>query len=155
MRIITLLFILLSYTLHAAEFPQIPDPELTPGKLCQNPSVKRYAERINYCARDVSRDLKQEIFSDYRKLGFTLNPSKRQQFKIDHLIPLCAGGSNNRKNLWPQHQSIYIDTDQIEHIGCEKLAQNKIKQKELIVLILSAKKNHAVTAKILREIKFL
>lgn len=155
MKMMTLPLILLSFNLYAAEYPTTPDPDLTPGELCQSSAVQRYAERINYCKRDVSRDLKLSIFTQYRKLGFTLTPSTRHQFKIDHLIPLCAGGSNSRENLWPQHRSIYVMTDPIEQIGCEKLAQNKIKQRPLLDLILRAKKNPETAAAVLKEIEAL
>lgn len=130
-----------------AEFPTGPDSELTPGSLCDRPDQYRYPERIAYCSRDVDGQLKKEVFEEYRQGGFRLDPKDRSNYKIDHLIPLCAGGSNHEDNLWPQHVTIYSQTDSLESIGCEKLKTGRIKQAELIRLILEAKKNLALVKK--------
>src|SRR5688572_28997380 len=87
-------------------YPKNPDPKLTPGSLCDVPSSYRYPEQIPYCERDVNSYFKEIIFSNYRReLGYRLN-GERSTFKIDHFIPLCAGGSNREDNLWPQHVSV-------------------------------------------------
>lgn len=123
------------------EFPQGPDASITPGSLCTRPDSYRYEEHIPYCKRDVAGDLKRDVFTEYRNLGWGLNPSKRSEYKIDHLIPLCAGGSNEEDNLWPQHKTIYAQTDEMENIGCQRLRDGKIKQAELVKMILAAKHN--------------
>ncbi len=140
---------------HAQEFPIGPDSRLTPGILCKNPDSYRYPEHIAYCERDVSPTLKNRIFDNYRELGYRLNPKTRRDYKIDHLIPLCAGGSNEVTNLWPQHKSIYEQTDKMEAIGCEKLAQGKIRQTELVDLILDAKNNLALVRPALQHLNSL
>ncbi|HXH32636.1 MAG TPA: hypothetical protein VNJ01_17695 [Bacteriovoracaceae bacterium] len=122
-----------------AEFPTGPNLSTTPGSLCGNPDSYRYQERIPYCLRDVSTQVKAQIFEDYRNLGYGLNPSHRADYKIDHFIPLCAGGSNEEKNLWPQHLSVYNLTDPLEGVGCEKLKDGKIRHAALVNLIVSAK----------------
>ena len=143
MKILILILMASSYMLHAgnylAEFPKTPISEITPGSLCDRPDSFRYAEKIPYCNRDVDRELKDDVFKEYRHEGFRLDPKDRSSYKIDHLIPLCAGGSNRENNLWPQHVSIYTKTDPLEHVGCEKLKAGKIKQARLVQLILSAK----------------
>jgi len=140
-----LIFLCLSFSAfsrgYGAEFPKGPIEELTPGSLCIRPTEYRYPERIPYCERNVDTHQKEGIFKEYRQLGFRLNPNDRKNYKIDHLIPLCAGGSNKEDNLWPQHVSIYTQTDPLEGIGCEKLKSGRIKQAELVELILAAKKN--------------
>lgn len=138
------LVLLLSTSLYGkviirAEFPLGPEASMTPGSLCDRPDEYRYAERIPYCNRDVDSSLKKDIFNEYRLQGYRLNPNERSSYKIDHLIPLCAGGSNRENNLWPQHKSVYDRTDPLESIGCEKLKDGKIKQAQLIKKILSAK----------------
>jgi hypothetical protein len=125
-----------------ARFPIAPNPKLTPGKLCDHESTYRYPEHIKYCERDVSSDLKKEIFVQYdQNLGFETTKMDRNSFKIDHLIPLCMGGSNDEDNLWPQHQSIYEHTDPIEPFLCGKLADGKLKQAEAVQLILTIKQS--------------
>jgi hypothetical protein len=153
--------LMLSSTLSAAprdfkaEYPLGPVESLTPGSLCDRPDAYRYPERIPYCNRAVDPSLKDDVFREYRNEGYRLTPSHRSQYKIDHLIPLCAGGSNNETNLWPQHMSVYVKTDPLEPIGCEKLKNGKIKQKDLVKLILEAKKNLSLVPKTLQYLQKL
>lgn len=133
-----------------------PDRNVTPGSLCTHPDSYRYPEKIPYCERDVDTDLKKEIFQEYiHDLGFSIDMSKRGQFKIDHLIPLCAGGSNNRDNLWPQHATVYKQTDEMEMVACEKMAEGKVTQRKAIDMILEAKHDLSKAKEILREFKSL
>jgi hypothetical protein len=140
-------FSAVSGVIYKAEFPKGPETDLTPGKLCDRPDAYRYEERIPYCNRDVDRTLKDDVFREYRESGYRLNPKERQNYKIDHLIPLCAGGSNSEDNLWPQHITIYSQTDPLESIGCEKLKIGKIKQAKLVEMILAAKRDLTLVPK--------
>jgi len=126
---------------YKAEYPQGPIADITPGSLCDRPDAYRYAEKIPYCNRDVDSSLKADIFQEYRNNGFRLDPSQRSSYKIDHLIPLCAGGSNREDNLWPQHKSVYEITDPLEPAACDAMKAGKIKQAEVVKLILAAKKD--------------
>ncbi len=124
----------------SGDFPVGPDPELTPGTLCDHADSYRYPEHIPYCVRDVDTSLKKDIIATYdRERGFQVQKMPRVKFKIDHYIPLCMGGGNDRANLWPQHESVYTKTDKIEQILCEKMAAGKIIQKNAIELIRKAK----------------
>lgn len=138
-----LVTVLLCSTLsHAGgNFPKGPDAALTPGALCNHADAYRYPEKIKYCERDVSSSTKAGIFQKYDQLGYRTRSMKRQAFKIDHYIPLCAGGSNETKNLWPQHESVYQITDQLEALICEKMAAGRLLQKDAIQLIMEAKNN--------------
>lgn len=135
--------------------PRSPDPSLTPGSLCDRPTSYRYKEQIPYCERDVNGFTKELIFSNYRRyLGYSLS-SDRADYKVDHFIPLCAGGSNNEDNLWPQHVSISQITDPIESTGCEKLSQGRITQKELVALVMKAKLNTDEAPRVLKTLRSL
>lgn len=136
-------------------YPLHPDPGLTPGSLCTEPDRYRHPEQIPYCERNVNSFLKESIFIAYKRdLGYRLT-GDRTLYKIDHLIPLCAGGSNNRDNLWPQHVKLSTITDQIESVGCEKLSKEKITQKALIELVMRAKMDLTQAPKILKGLKKL
>lgn len=138
MKLLTLVSCLVASNLtfaYIADFPKGPESTLTFGSLCDRPSQYRYPERIAYCERDVTSNRKKAIFDDYRKFGYRLDPKGRSNYKIDHYIPLCAGGSNHDDNLWPQHISVYTITDPIEALGCEKLAAGLITQDKLLKLI--------------------
>jgi hypothetical protein len=136
----------------ADEFPESPDERLTPGSKCERPDQIRYPERIKYCERNVSSEEKWQIIRSYQALGFEIPNEKRADYKIDHLIPLCAGGSNSHRNLWPQHKSVYQKTDRLEAILCEKMAKGELRQDEAIDLILRAKAEPDRAAEISRSI---
>lgn len=75
-----------------------PDPRLTPGLAAAGTSASDvcqpgYARQ----ARAVPASEKRQVFAEY---GVT--PQRGERFEIDHLIPLELGGSNDRRNLWPQ-----------------------------------------------------
>lgn len=122
-------------------FPKGPDATLTPGALCNTPDAHRYPEQIAYCNRNVSTDEKAKIFEAYDQLGYRTRSIRRGSFKIDHYIPLCMGGANDMKNLWPQHESVYKITDPLEPILCDKMAEGVLKQAEAVKLLMEAKAN--------------
>jgi hypothetical protein len=132
-----------------SNYPTTPDLQMTPGSYCDRPQSYRYSERVPCCERSVSSGRKRQIIEDYnKKLGYDIRSGDRQQFKIDHLIPLCAGGSNNDDNLWPQHESVYKVTDELEGLICVKMSQGKLLQRRAIELLMRAKHNLEETAEI-------
>ncbi len=134
-----------------ARYPKNPDPQLTPGTLCENADAYRYPERIKYCNRNVKTSTKYEIIDTYDKSrGFQIRQMDRQSFKIDHFIPLCMGGSNDRDNLWPQHVSVYNVTDPMEPLACQRMAEGKLSQSRAIELIKSAKLDLSQVSKVMR-----
>ncbi len=140
---------------YKAEYPMGPDLALTPGKLCESPDSYRYPERIAYCNREVDPYTKEEIFRTYRDNGYRLKIEDRGDYKIDHLIPLCAGGSNREENLWPQHKSLFQLTDPLESLGCEKLRQGKITQRDLVTAIIRAKSDVAIVQQTIQFLRRL
>ncbi len=123
-----------------AAFPTSPDLGLTPGALCDDPDAHRYPEQIAYCNRAVGASLKERIIKLYdQKLGYRIGRMDRKLFKIDHYIPLCMGGANKAVNLWPQHESVFEVTDQLEQCECQKMADGKLRQAEAIQIMKRAK----------------
>ncbi len=142
MRIFGLLiFLILTFKAFGGEpFPRIPSLSETPGKLCANPSSVRYPEKIAYCERDVDVYMKEDVIARYdNQLGYKIRTMNRYDFKIDHLIPLCAGGDNVEDNLWPQHKSVYAITDPIEPLICQRMEEGKLSQKEAVQMVIYAK----------------
>lgn len=135
-----LLALITNHSYASPKFPLGPDPELTPGSLCDTPDTFKFSSRIPYCDRNVNSDEKWIIIYKYMsKLQFTIDNSNRKDFKIDHFIPLCLGGSNKMDNLWPQHKSLYKITDELETLLCQKLANGKIDQDQAINIIKAGK----------------
>lgn len=122
-----------------SNFPIKPDPRMTPGKLCDLPVEYRYPEHVAYCGRDVETETKAEIFAAYRRAGYPMSSTNRADYKIDHYIPLCMGGSNEKVNLWPQHVSIYKITDSIEASLCDKMKQGKLSQAKAVIYMKGVK----------------
>lgn len=154
---LTLLSFLLMNISMAGErvrYPKSPDLAETPGKLCSNPTAQRYPEQIAYCERDVDTYTKNAIIQKYDSMfGFRITSMDRADFKIDHLIPLCAGGDNGEDNLWPQHKSVYLITDPLEPLVCEKMQQGKLKQADAVKLILEAKTHLELVPSIMKKIR--
>ena len=150
-KIVTLVLVLGSFSIFGSDLPDhpmTPDATLTPGALCTSPTEYRYAEHIAYCERNVSSATKADVFRIYKKRGFTLS-EPRDHYKIDHFVPLCAGGSNDIKNLWPQHESIFTVTDDLEAVGCERMKLGKIKQKDFLALLKKAKYDNSKAKEVL------
>lgn len=150
------LSLLVSFTVLAQDYPTKPDSSLTPGVLCEHADELRYPERIKYCERDVESDTKYEVIQDYNeKLGYQILPQQRRNFKIDHYIPLCMGGSNDKRNLWPQHKSIYQHTDELEMVACQKMASGRISQSRAVDVIKAAKEDYQDAHRYLKELNGL
>lgn len=152
---LSVLLITISFGAFANSFPKGPDENLTPGALCTHADALRYPEKIKYCERNVSPDEKAEVFQKYDQLGYRTRSLKRSAFKIDHYIPLCAGGDNNKKNLWPQHESVYKITDPLEALICEKMAQGRLLQKDAIKIIVQGKNNLDQVQDLIRQVQQL
>jgi hypothetical protein len=145
MRFLSLLaaLVLAASTAYAGGgYPKYPDPKMTPGELCVKADRYRYPEQIAYCERNVETFTKDAVIEMYdRELGYSIRSYDRENFKIDHYIPLCMGGSNSMSNLWPQHKSVYILTDALEGEACSKMSEGKLSQAEAVELIKRAKNN--------------
>jgi hypothetical protein len=123
-----------------AAYPNGPRLDVTPGALCQHADQYRYPDHIAYCERDVDSGLKKDIIAQYdRDFGNHIGDMNRGDFKIDHFIPLCIGGANDRANLWPQHKSVYVLTDRIEEQLGELMARGKLHQDEAVKIIRGVK----------------
>ena len=123
-------------------FPVGPNPNMTPGAICENSKTHRYPENIVYCERNVSTADKRAIIKAYdEQLGYSIQQMDRQEFKIDHFIPLSIGGSNSKENLWPQHRSVYTITDPLETELFNKISIGAITQAEAIRVVREAKLN--------------
>jgi hypothetical protein len=75
-----------------------PDENLTGGA-----ASIRTRERIAACghAKDNRGQMTRERHDEVLK-RYGLPPGTHPDYEIDHLIPLCLGGSDDPSNLWPQ-----------------------------------------------------
>lgn len=136
MKFFLILFI--SFLAFSSNFPTIPDIKSSPGHLC---SVKdsdfleyRYQEKIPYCKRNVSLKTKNLVYNLYN-----IPVQERKNFTIDHIIPLSLGGSNNQKNLWPEHLEVKKTRPNLEYLLYLDLKNGKINQKKAVETVLNIK----------------
>lgn len=119
---ISLLFISLSA--HATK----PNSNLTPGFLCsqQDPDFLGFAypSHVARCNRNVQQPEKLQVAQQYGGIPQSQWPN----YEFDHLYPLCVGGSNNIKNLWPQPIVEAHDKDILENQICLELQAGTLDQ---------------------------
>ncbi len=77
--------------------PVRPDPRLTPGDTLdvtlEDIRTPGYSARV----RNVPISVKREVYAAYGIARWT-----KGEYEVDHLIPLSLGGSNSKRNLWPE-----------------------------------------------------
>jgi hypothetical protein len=109
-----------------------PNPELTPGVLCtaQDPNFSGYAypEKIARCNRNVDDVEKNQIAQNYGSIP----KSQWPQYEFDHLIPLCAGGSDDIHNVWPQPIAEAHEKDTLENDICGGLRAGTMTQTQAV-----------------------
>jgi hypothetical protein len=106
----TFISILLLLSFSASAYDFLPDPKLTPGKSSEHSLKEICSNGYPARSRNVSDATKTKIYKLYN-----VDKTKcRGGCKIDHLIPLSIGGSNDTENLWPheynQFWSVYKKT---------------------------------------------
>ena len=107
--------------------PGMPDPTLTPGVVAST-DVKEV------CATDglpgssysrqhrlTTREMKRQVLHAYGLSGFFHG-------EIDHRVPLCLGGADDVKNLWPQTE--YRAKDELEAYACREVCAGRLRLSE-------------------------
>lgn len=143
MKNLLILFFLLLIVQKSYSYPIIPNEAFTPGDICtindRDFQEYRYKENIPYCQRNVSYYAKTLIYEKYN-----INPRERDQYTIDHLIPLSIGGSNSEFNLWPEHKNVKKTRPNLEICVYDLLRKDLINQNIATSFILIIKFNKEV-----------
>ena len=129
MRYLSLAFIVaigIALPVLAEELPIRPDDTLTPGvvgsaefaDVCGLVDGQTYSQRH----RETTQKMKNEAYAAYN-----VNKAGRE-FEIDHRVPLCIGGADDPRNLWPelgwQHPSFH-DKDRLEARVCRAVCRTR------------------------------
>jgi len=108
-----------------------PDPRITPGAICSAQDSDfdglAYEEQIPHCKRNFSESKKATVARVYN-----VPKANWSEYEFDHLIPLCAGGSNDVRNVWPEPLEHAHRKDKIEDHVCSGMRAGAMTQKEAI-----------------------
>lgn len=121
-----------------APIPITPNEKVTPGDLCDQGDKDftgfRYAEKMPYCERNVSKSVKRRVYEAYNI------PEKcRTRYTIDHFVPLALGGNNAATNLWPEHKLVKETRQELEQELYNKVVQGLMDSKEASYILMSEK----------------
>ena len=109
-----------------------PNIKFTPGLLCstKDPDFSNfdYPERVARCNRNIGDAEKAKVAANYGNIP----RSKWLNYEFDHLLPVCAGGSNNAENLWPQPLAEAHKKDILEVDICLAMKAGTLKQADAI-----------------------
>jgi hypothetical protein len=75
----------------------LPDPVCSPGEAGNDSLDTICVPGYSSTVRDVSESTKNRIYASYGVTNHTA-----ATYEVDHIIPLCAAGSNSIRNLYPQ-----------------------------------------------------
>ncbi|MFZ3228918.1 MAG: hypothetical protein WA160_01845 [Pseudobdellovibrio sp.] len=126
-------FVLVGFTISQFSFSMtMPNTQLTPGVLC-TPSDSDfkgydYPSKVARCNRNIGNPEKAEVAKNYGNIP----ASEWVNYEFDHYIPLCAGGSNNIQNLWPQPIAEAKQKDVIEVQVCTALKAGTMTQDQAL-----------------------
>lgn len=114
----------------------VPDPALTPGALCTPAAVGfggyTYPAHVAHCRRHVTQTIRRTVLASYG-----VPWSERRRFELDHRLPLCLGGSNEARNLWPEAWSDARRKDVLEANLCGLLRRGKVTQESAVEQMLA------------------
>jgi hypothetical protein len=130
-------FFFLAWLINSIAFGSVaaPNSNLTPGALC-TPSDSDftnydYPEHIARCDRNIGSQEKNQVAQEYGNIP----TSQYSSYEFDHMIPLCAGGSNDIKNLWPQPIAQAHQKDVLENDICLQMKAGTLTQAQAVVKV--------------------
>jgi len=125
-RLCTTILIGLLAIAPVAAFEVLPDKNLT-GESVRTEDRDAACGHASEHRAPMNAPRRDEIL---RRYG--LPPGPHPDYEIDHLIPLCLGGSDDPSNLWPQPRRSIEETwnaevkDQLERLMCNMVCDGQI-----------------------------
>lgn len=102
----------------------LPNPSLAPGDILTNNLTIICVSGYSATVRDVPQSLRLEVFARDN----VPYPQPTGTTELDHIIPLCLGGSNSEKNLFVQFETMpgYHEKDKLENYLCDHVCSRDI-----------------------------
>lgn len=126
-------FVLLNFVMSQTVFSMsVPNPQFTTGVLCTPTDADfkgfDYPSKVARCNRNIGSIEKEEVAKNYGNIP----QSEWVNYEFDHYMPLCAGGSNNPQNLWPQPIAEAKQKDIIEVQVCSALKAGTLTENQAL-----------------------
>lgn len=105
-----------------------PNRQLTPGSIMTMSTGTICVTGYTSTVRDVSKSTKDKVF-----LMYNITSHAPYSYEVDHMIPLCLGGSNEINNLWPEPYEPKPgarEKDVVENWFCHKVCNGNISLQE-------------------------
>lgn len=99
------------------------------GALCLagSPDHAYTVRDAHFCRRHVIKATRAAVFARYR-----IPPGFWHLYELDHVIPLCLGGSNDPANLWPEVWAHAHRKDVLENRLCAALRAGRVTQADAV-----------------------
>lgn len=104
----------------------LPNRTLAPGDVLTKNLTIICVTGYSSTVRDVPLSLRKEIFA---RDGYDYEAMKNVDDELDHIIPLCLGGSNDEDNLFVQlaePRPGYKEKDKLENYLCDHVCSGEI-----------------------------
>lgn len=103
----------------------LPNPNLSPGDVLTNNLTIICISGYSANVRDVPQKLREEVFAR-DNIPY---PQPTGTTELDHIVPLCLGGSNDEKNLFVEFAEPrpgYKEKDKLENYLCDHVCSGEI-----------------------------
>lgn len=97
-------------------------------------------KRISYYAEDGSQEYKKQLMED---MG--LDWEKREDYKLEHLVPVKAGGDTSDDNLYVVDTTTHNSYTPVDILASKKIKAGDIKRKQVEDVMKKLKINKSIT----------
>ncbi|GAC1546996.1 MAG: hypothetical protein NVS3B16_18460 [Vulcanimicrobiaceae bacterium] len=115
-----------------ANAAQRPDKTRTPGAIATSSSAAVCSPGYARARRNVPYRVRDAVYTAYglpraHRTADGAFVAPRRAYVIDHLVPLELGGTNDRRNLWPQPRAEARAKDRVEDALHEAVCSGRMR----------------------------
>ncbi|WP_138417442.1 hypothetical protein [Sinomonas gamaensis] len=120
---------------------QLPDPSCTPGSIDPTVTQSNIDSTLGRSGGYTSSVRPPAAMTDAAKkkvlAAYGIPASQSSRYELDHLVPLCAAGSSNLANLWPEANTflpgtgsessvVHNSKDRVEEYVCQAIREHQV-----------------------------